>query len=98
MELNENIKKLCEELKLPTVVEEYHTIGSKASQENWTFTQFLNELLQKEVTNRLENSKKTLTKFAGFPAIKTLEEFVPQGQASRITSLQLVLTPNKLMS
>ena len=48
MELNENIKKLCEELKLPTVVEEYHTIGSKASQENWTFTQFLNELLQKE--------------------------------------------------
>lgn len=97
MELNENIKKLCEELKLPTVVEEYHTIGSKASQENWTFTQFLNELLQKEVTNRLENSKKTLTKFASFPAIKTLDEFdykftvgVNSKQINELASLQFI--------
>lgn len=75
MELNENIKKLCIELKLSTVMAQYHTVSSIASKENWSYTQFLHELLQKEVTNRLENSKKILTKFAGFPAIKTLEEF-----------------------
>ena len=58
MELNDNIKSLCSELKLPTTSNEYHTIASTASKENWTYTQFLNEVLEIEVRNRLENSKK----------------------------------------
>jgi DNA replication protein DnaC len=75
MELNVNIKKLCEELKLSRVEEQYHTLSTTAAKENWTYGQFLNEILQYEVSSRLENSKKTLTKFASFPAIKTLEAF-----------------------
>lgn len=97
MELNENIKKLCEELKLSTLVNQYHDLSTTASKENWTYVQFLNELLQKEVINRLENSKKTLTKFAGFPAIKTLEEFdykftvgVNSKQINELASLQFI--------
>jgi DNA replication protein DnaC len=75
MELSQSIENYCKELKLPITQEQYHTIASKAAKESWTYTQFLNEVLQSEVAQRLNNSKKMLTKFAGFPAIKTLEEF-----------------------
>jgi len=97
MELNEKIQSLCKELKLPITSDVYHTIASTASKENWTYTQFLNEVLDEEVKNRLENSKKTLTKFASFPAIKTLEEFdynftvgVNSKQINELASLEFV--------
>jgi DNA replication protein DnaC len=97
MELNENIKLLCAELKLPTTTEAYHEIALTAAKENWTYTQFLNEVLEKEVKNRLENSKKILTKMASFPAIKTLEEFdynftvgVNSKQINELASLEFV--------
>ena len=60
MELNENFTILCNELKLPITSHEYHSIASTAAKENWTYAQFLNEVLEKEVKNRLENSKKIL--------------------------------------
>lgn len=97
MELTENIKKLCEELKLSTALEHYHTVAATASKENWTYVEFFNEILQKEVSSRMENSKKILTKFASFPAIKTLEEFdykftvgVNSKQINELASLQFV--------
>lgn len=83
MELSENISKICKELKLSTISEKYHAIGTTAAKESWTYAQFLNEMLQLEISARLSRSKNILTKFAGFPAIKTLEEFdydfYPQG-------------------
>ncbi|BFU78771.1 IS21-like element ISGsu6 family helper ATPase IstB [Arcobacter sp. 15-2] len=97
MKLDENIKILCTELKLSTVPEQYHTLSSTASKEEWTYAQFLNEVLQIEVNNRLVNSKKTLTKFAGFPSIKTLDEFdynftvgVNSKQINELASLQFI--------
>ena len=97
MELTANIKNICEELKLSTIPDQYHTIAATAAKENWTYTQFLNELLQKELNNRLENSKKILTKFAGFPTVKTLEEFdynftigVNSKQINELASLQFI--------
>jgi len=97
MELNETIIKYCKELKLPITLESYHSIASTASKESWTYTQFLNEILEKEVTNRLENSKKTLIKFASFPTIKRLEDFdykfsvgVNSRQINELASLEFV--------
>ncbi len=97
MELNDNIIQLCKELKLSTVPEQYHTLGTTAAKENWTYAQFLNEVLQLEVTARLGRSKKMLTKFAGFPTIKTLEEFdynftvgVNSKQINELASLEFV--------
>lgn len=75
MELTQNIINYCNELKLSTTKEQYPNIANTAAKENWTYAQFLNEILQTEVITRLDNSKKMLTKFAGFPAIKTLEHF-----------------------
>jgi DNA replication protein DnaC len=97
MELNETIINYCNELKLPTTKEQYHTLANTAAKESWTYTQFLNEVLQIEVTTRLDNSKKMLTKFASFPAIKTLEEFdynftvgVNSKQINELASLQFI--------
>ncbi len=75
MELNDNIIELCKELKLSTISMEYHNIATTAAKENWQYVQFLHELLKLESDSRMDRSKKVLTKFAGFPAIKTLEQF-----------------------
>ncbi|WP_428743749.1 IS21-like element helper ATPase IstB [Sulfurimonas sp.] len=75
MELNEKIIELSKELKLSTISEEYHGVATTAAKENWQYVQFLHELLKLEVDNRMDRSKNTLTKLAGFPAIKTLEQF-----------------------
>ena len=75
MELNNQIDSLCKELKLSTLIEHYHTLSNTAAKESWSYTQFLHEALNNEVQSRLDRSKNTLTKFAGFPAIKTLEQF-----------------------
>jgi len=97
MELNKHIESLCSELKLPITALVYHTIASTASKENWTYAQYLSEVLQQEVNHRLENSKKMLTKFASFPAIKTLEDFdynftvgVNSKQINELASLEFV--------
>lgn len=75
MELNTSIEELCNELKLPIIGEKYHDIASIAAKESWQYSQFLEEVLQMEVDNRLGRSKTMLTKLAGFPVIKTLEQF-----------------------
>lgn len=75
MELNESITTLCKELKLSTIAQAYHTVATTAAKENWQYVQFLHELLKQESDNRMDRSKSVLTKFAGFPAIKTLEQF-----------------------
>ncbi len=97
MEINVNIEKLCSELKLSTITEQYHTIATTAAKESWTYTQFLNELLQLEIDAKMKRSKTMLTKFAGFPAIKTLEEFdynftvgVNSKQIDELASLEFI--------
>jgi DNA replication protein DnaC len=75
MELNRHIQELCEELKLPTILEQYSDISLLAAKESWNYSQYLHELLELEFNNRMSRSKHTLTKLAGFPAIKTIEQF-----------------------
>ena len=75
MELIASIEALCKELNLSTIGMRYHDIATTAAKENWQYVQFLEELLRSEVDNRLGRSTNTLTKLAGFPAIKPLEQF-----------------------
>jgi DNA replication protein DnaC len=75
MELEQEITTLCKTLKLSTVASEFHTIATTAAKESWQYSQFLHELLKLENNSRMARSKNTLTKLAGFPAIKTLEQF-----------------------
>lgn len=75
MELDTKIDELCKELKLSTLIDNYHKLSTTAAKENWKYIQFLHEALKLEVDNRINRLKSTMLKFAGFPAIKTLEEF-----------------------
>lgn len=97
MELLSPIEQLCEELKLPVVAQEYNNLSIIASQENWKYSQFLEELLQQEYNEKMSRSKTILTKMAGFPAIKTIEQFdysftigVNRKQIEELASLSFV--------
>ena len=41
MELNTNIKQLCEELKLSNVQDKYNELSLLAAKENWNYSQYL---------------------------------------------------------
>ena len=75
MELSTNIEQLCQELKLPSILEQYSEISLLAAKESWNYSQYLEELLAIEFNDKMSRSKHTLTKLAGFPAIKTIEQF-----------------------
>lgn len=75
MELTTQIENLCKELQLPKIKEEYHTLANRAAKESWKYNEYLYEILKTEALSKAERSRKTLTKMAGFPTIKTLEQY-----------------------
>lgn len=75
MELNNKIETLCKELHLPTTMKQHHELSNRAAKESWHFSEYLYEVLRSESEAKAERSKAMLTKIAGFPTIKTLEQF-----------------------
>jgi DNA replication protein DnaC len=75
MALNENIENFCKELQLPMLNEHHHSLSNRAAKEGWKYSEYLYEILKLEADNRASRSRATLTKLAGFPTIKTLEQF-----------------------
>ena len=75
MELNEHIENICKELQLPMFSEHHHELSNRAAKESWKYSEYLLEILKLEANNRAVRSRATLTKMAGFPTIKTLEQF-----------------------
>lgn len=75
MAINEQIETLCKELQLPTMAQTHHTLANRAAKENWKYSEYLYEVLKSESQTKAQRSKATLTKMAGFPTIKTLEQF-----------------------
>jgi len=97
MELNEKIEGLCKELQLPTVNEMHHELNNRAAKEGWKFSEYLLEILKLEADKRAKRSRATLTKMAGFPTIKTLEQFdfdftvgVNRRQIEELSTLEFV--------
>ena len=75
MAIDEQIRHLCKELRLPTLCESYHSLSSIAAKEGWGYSEFLYEALKAEADMKAQKSKAVLTRMAGFPTIKTLEQF-----------------------
>lgn len=97
MALNEQIEVLCKELQLPMLNEHHHTLSNRAAKEEWKYTEYLYEILKLEADNRATRSRATLTKMAGFPTIKTLEQFdfdftvgVNRRQIEELSSLEFI--------
>jgi len=73
-ELSNQIESYCKELRLPAIRQNYQEEIKEANQRNYSYEQFLFQLLQQENDLRRENGKKNRIRLAGFPAKKYLED------------------------
>ncbi len=72
---HERIEALCTELHLASVVDNYPELAQSCAKDNKSHVDFLEAVLLSEKSTRQSRTRHTLTKLAGFPAIKTLEDF-----------------------
>lgn len=94
---HERIGALCEELRLAAVTENYPPLAQSAVDEGKSFADFLESVLAAEKAARHGRTRSTMTRLAGFPAIKTLDEFdyefaggVPKATVQELSSLAFV--------
>ena len=71
----ERMLALCDSLNLPFVAQNYVGAAQEAAAQESAYSDFLEALLKAEVAGRQVRKQSMLTRLAGFPAIKTLEEF-----------------------
>lgn len=72
---HERLLALCETLNLPFIAQGYAAAAQNAARDEAAYSDFLEGLLRTEAAGRQVRKQSTLTRLAGFPAIKTLEEF-----------------------
>lgn len=94
---HERIAVLCEELRLGAIAENYPPLAQNAVNEGKSFADFLEAVLVAEKTARHGRTRSTMTRLAGFPAIKTLDEFdyefaggVPKATIQELSALAFV--------
>lgn len=71
----EKIENLCEKLQLIGIENHFQNLAAEAAKKEQTFTDFLEKILEAELLARQKRRQTTLTRFAGFPAIKTIDAF-----------------------
>lgn len=72
---HERMLTLCENLNLPFIAQTYPAATQDAVQHETPYSDFLEHLLKAEAAGRNVRKQTILTRLAGFPAIKTLDEF-----------------------
>ena len=72
---HERMLTLCESLNLPFVAQAYPVAAQDAAQQETPYSDFLEGLLKAETAGRNVRKQSMLTRLAGFPAIKTLDDF-----------------------
>lgn len=72
---HERITELCEALKLSFVGQSYGAAAQQAAKAEMAYSDFLEALLREEMAGRTVRKQTMMTRLAGFPAIKTLEQF-----------------------
>jgi len=89
--MSEKVEMLCAELSLAAVAGQYANLADEAAKKKRSFVEYLEQVLRAESQFRGERRRATLTKLAGFPAVKTLEEFdfeaAPSAPKARIQEL-----------
>ena len=94
---HDRLAQLCEDLKLPGILDAYAALAASASEQDQSFTDFLENALTAERDFRRARSAATLIRMAGFPAVKTLEDYdfkfassAPKRQIEQLASLAFV--------
>jgi DNA replication protein DnaC len=74
-ELESRVLSLCKELKLPAVARDAARLATEATRQGTHPLTYLVELLETELSERIERRAKRRTREASFPVVKTLEGF-----------------------
>lgn len=82
--LHEQLRRL----RLPTARRRYQELAEAARQEGWSYAEYLERLVEEELADRRERRIAGAVRRAGFPFLKTIEEFDFAFQTS-ITRQQL---------
>jgi DNA replication protein DnaC len=69
------VQNHLERLKLPSMAERLDGVAEQAVHESWTYVDFLDHLLETEVSARYERDVAMKIKLAHFPFLKTLDAF-----------------------
>ena len=94
---HERVVELCNELRLGGVAAQYSALAQKAAEKHTSFTDFVEELLSAERESRRARAREMFARIAGFPAIKTLDQYdfnfatgEPRKQILELASLAFV--------
>jgi len=72
---HQRVVELCNELRLGGVAAQYAALAQKAAEKRTSFTDFVEELLIAERESRRARAREMFARIAGFPAIKTLDQY-----------------------
>jgi DNA replication protein DnaC len=93
----ERLQQLCELLNLNQVALDYAIVADTAAKKQLSYTDYLEELLTAEADGRQARQRDTLVKLAGFPAIKTIDNYdfkfalgAPKKLIRELTSLSFI--------
>lgn len=94
---HERIISLCEQLSLNAIAGQYSIKAQEAADNQFSFCDFLENLLTLEQTEKKLKGRSILTRMAGFPAIKTLDDFdfkfatgIPKAKIKELASLAFI--------
>lgn len=94
---NERLQVLCRQLNLTAIAEQYSLQAQTAAEDKVSYTDFLESLLKLEISEKQQRSRSMLTRMAGFPMIKTLDEFdfkfatgIPRTKINEFASLAFI--------
>lgn len=71
----ERIAELTTQLQLSGVENQAISLAQQAAKEEWDFLRFLENILRAETQTRHQRKQTMFTRMAGFPSLKTLDEF-----------------------
>src|SRR5258708_24287583 len=94
---HQRVVELCNELRLGGVAAQYTALAQQAAEKHTSFTHFVEELLIAERESRRARAREMFARVAGFPAIKTLDQYdfnfatgAPRKQIMELASLAFI--------
>jgi DNA replication protein DnaC len=89
------IETLCRRLHLANAPRIYQALAERAEREQWSYVDFLSTLLAEEVAHRSQTRLSRLSRKAGFPFLKTIDDFDFTFQSTlRLAMLGSYLSPD----
>lgn len=93
----ERIAELAIQLKLTGIETQAISLAQQAAKEEWDYLHFLEQTLQSEMQIRQQRKQAMFTRMAGFPSIKTLDDFdfmfakgVPKKMVAELATLAFI--------